>query len=87
MAKTRASKPKTKAARTLATGGGNATASGVNFQQSLGGLFGMWMLTETPIDPRLQLGNATVTSIVRRQHLWDRLRVFTNGGWLVHRSP
>ena len=24
---------------------------------------------------------------VRRQHLWDRLRVFTNGGWLVHRSP
>ncbi|TXM76516.1 hypothetical protein FV218_07075 [Methylobacterium sp. WL69] len=25
--------------------------------------------------------------IVRRQHLWDRMRVFTNGGWLVHRSP
>ncbi|KQT83738.1 hypothetical protein ASG51_16520 [Methylobacterium sp. Leaf465] len=25
--------------------------------------------------------------LVRRQHLWDRLRVFTNGGWLVHRSP
>ena len=27
------------------------------------------------------------SGIVRRQHLWDRLRVFTNGGWLVHRSP
>ncbi|WP_246685097.1 cache domain-containing protein [Methylobacterium sp. WL69] len=26
-------------------------------------------------------------AIVRRQHLWDRMRVFTNGGWLVHRSP
>lgn len=63
MSRTKPSKLKTKAARTLATGGGNATASGVNFQQSLGGLFGMWMLTETPIDPRLQLGNATVTSI------------------------
>lgn len=24
---------------------------------------------------------------VRRHHLWDRMRVFTNGGWLVHRSP
>ena len=24
--------------------------------------------------------------LVRRQHLWDRLRVFTNGAWLVHRS-
>ncbi|WP_156389690.1 hypothetical protein [Methylobacterium sp. Leaf465] len=28
-----------------------------------------------------------VVQVVRRQHLWDRLRVFTNGGWLVHRSP
>ena len=27
------------------------------------------------------------TNRVQRQHLWDRLRVFTNGGWLVHRSP
>ncbi len=25
--------------------------------------------------------------IVRRQHLWDRMMVFRNGGWLVHRSP
>lgn len=63
MTNIKAPPPKTKAPRTFATGGGNATASGVNFQQSLGGLFGMWMLTETPIDPRLQLGNATVTSI------------------------
>ncbi len=63
MSKTSPSTPKVKAPRMLATGGGNATASGVNFQQSLGGLFGLWMLTETPIDPRLQLGSAIVTSI------------------------
>ena len=30
---------------------------------------------------------ASYVNGVRRQHLWDRLRVFTNGGWLVHRSP
>ena len=34
---------------------------------------------------RLAAGGLTLA--VRRQHLWDRLRVFTNGGWLVHRSP
>jgi hypothetical protein len=63
MSRAKSSKPKIKASRTLATGGGNATASGVNFQQSLGALFGLWMITESAIDPRLQLGNAKVNSI------------------------
>jgi len=63
MSKAQTFKPKHKAPRILATGGGNATAAGVNFQQSLGALFGLWMLTERPIDPRLQLGAATVTTI------------------------
>lgn len=62
MSKSNAPKPKQKAPRTLATGGGNATASGVNFQQSLGAIFGLWLITETPIDPRLQLGSARITS-------------------------
>ncbi len=63
MSKTRSKEPKTKAPRTLATGGGNATASGVNFQQSLGALLGLWMVTEAPVDPRLQLGGTKVTTI------------------------
>ena len=41
--------------RTYATGGGNATASGVNFQH-LGAIFGVWMLTEIPVDYRLRFG-------------------------------
>ena len=44
MPKKPTAKPKVKKPRTFATGGGNATASGVNFQQSLGALFGLWML-------------------------------------------
>ncbi|NHN86958.1 hypothetical protein GOB93_20620 [Acetobacter musti] len=54
--------PKPKAPRTFATGGGNATASGVNFQQSLGAVFGLWLITETSVDPRLQLGSARITT-------------------------
>lgn len=63
MPKTASAKPKIKAPRTLATGGGNATASGVNFQQSLGAVFGLWLVTETPVDPRLQLGDAKITAL------------------------
>ncbi|MFG1364057.1 hypothetical protein [Xanthobacter versatilis] len=68
--------------RTLATGGGNATASGVNFQQSLGALFGLWMLTETPVDHRLQLGAATVTAIRMETEapLDDALATTSEGG-------
>ncbi len=63
MLKTPAVKPKTKKPRAFATGGGDATASGVNFQQSLGALFCVWMLTESLVDHRLQLGAAKVTAI------------------------
>ena len=49
--------------RTYATGGGNATASGVNFQQSLGAVVATWMLTETAIDQRLLLGASHLTFI------------------------
>ncbi|TGD94579.1 ATP-binding protein [Methylobacterium nonmethylotrophicum] len=82
MSKTKHVKSKTKAPRTLATGGGNATASGVNFQQSFGALLGVWMLAETPIDPRLQLGNATVTSIRMETEapLDDAFATTSNGG-------
>lgn len=61
MSNSNSAKPKQKAPRTLATGGGNATASGVNFQQSLGAVFGLWLITETPVDLRLQLGSAKIT--------------------------
>lgn len=63
MPKTNPANPKVKAPRTLATGGGNATASGVNFQQSLGAVFGLWLVTETPVDHRLQLGGARITAL------------------------
>lgn len=82
MSKAKSSKPKAKAPRTFATGGGNATASGVNFQQSLGALFGLWMLTESPIDQRLQLGNAKVNSIRMETEapLDDAFATTTEGG-------
>ena len=44
------------------------------------------VLEEMDIKRAYAFGDAIVAN-VRRQHLWDRLRVFTNGGWLVHRSP
>jgi hypothetical protein len=63
MSKVSNAKTKVRAPRTLATGGGNATAAGVNFQQSLGAIFGLWLLSEAPVDPRLQLGSAKITAI------------------------
>ena len=66
-----------KTPRTYATGGGNATASGVNFQQSLGALFGVWMLTETPVDHRLRLGGAKLIAI----------RMETEGGGKIDPEP
>jgi hypothetical protein len=41
-----------------ATGGGNATAGGVLFQQSLAAMASTWMLADAPIDPRFGLGQA-----------------------------
>ena len=54
---------KAKTPRTYATGGGDATASGINFQQSLGAVFGVWMLTEIPVDHRLRLGGSKLIAM------------------------
>ncbi|WP_156375815.1 hypothetical protein [Methylobacterium sp. Leaf125] len=35
----------------------------------------------------MNIADEELAKLVRRQHLWDRMRVFPNGGWLVHRSP
>lgn len=68
--------------RTYATGGGDATASGVAFQQSLGALFGLWMLTETPVDPNLGLGAAKVITVRMETEapLDDALALTSTGG-------
>jgi hypothetical protein len=82
MPKKRAASSKMKKPRTFATGGGNATASGVNFQQSLGALFCLWMLTETQVDHRLQLGTAKLTTIRMETEapLDDALAMTSDGG-------
>lgn len=74
--------PKPRKARTVATGGGDATASGVNFQQSLGALLGLWMLRETAVDHRLELGAATITAIRMETEapLDDALAITSAGG-------
>jgi hypothetical protein len=58
------------------------TASGVNFQQSLGAFFGLWMLTEAQVDQRLQLGAAKVTTIRMETEapLDDALALTSEGG-------
>ncbi|MGE0713878.1 MAG: hypothetical protein AB7P02_00425 [Alphaproteobacteria bacterium] len=80
--KSRTAIPNAKAPRTLATGGGNATSSGVNFQQSLGALFGVWMLRETSVDQRLGLGAAKFTMIRMETEapLDDALAMTSEGG-------
>jgi hypothetical protein len=45
----------------LATGGGNATASGVSFQASVAAYFAAHGLAEAPLDARLGLGRANPT--------------------------
>jgi hypothetical protein len=45
----------------LATGGGNATASGVSFQASVAAYFASHGLAEAPLDARLGLGKANPT--------------------------
>jgi hypothetical protein len=42
-----------------ATGGGAATSAGVRFEQQLGALLGVSLLTERPLEGRLDLGRAT----------------------------
>ena len=47
----------------LATGGGNATASGVSFQAEVGTLFGVQLLSERRLDARLGLGDVRARSL------------------------
>ena len=74
-----------KTPRTYATGGGNATASGVNFQQSLGAFFGAWMLTETAVDHRLQLGAAKLVAMWMETEapLDDAMAQTSEGGFIA----
>jgi hypothetical protein len=71
--------------RTYATGGGDATASGVNFQQSLGAVFGVWMLTEIPVDHRLRLGGAKLITMRMETEapLDDALAQTSEGGFIA----
>lgn len=82
MASSRARSTGKSAPRTYATGGGDATASGVAFQQSLGALFGLWMLTETPVDPSFGLGAVKVTTLRMETEapLDDALALTSAGG-------
>ena len=47
----------------LATGGGDATASGVSFQAEVGTLFGVQLLSERRLDARLGLGDVRARSL------------------------
>ncbi len=55
--------PETSNEELLARGGGNATASGVSFQASVGAIFSACLLAERNVDDRLRLADARVRSI------------------------
>src|SRR5271168_4758794 len=76
---------KAKTPRTYATGGGDATASGINFQQSLGAVFGVWMLTEIPVDHRLRLGGTKLIAMRMETEapLDDAMAQTSNGGFIA----
>ncbi|MBO1909470.1 hypothetical protein J4G37_32180 [Microvirga sp. 3-52] len=79
-------KPEAKAPKKrelLATGGGNATASGVNFQASVAAYFASQGLAGAPLDARLGLGSATPTSFrfETEAPVDDILISLDTGGW------
>jgi len=85
MSKARAkATPTVRKPRTYAIGGGNATASGVNFQQSLGAVIAAWMLTEGTIDQRLRLGSTKVVGMRMETEapLDDVLAETSDGGFV-----
>lgn len=56
---TRQAKSKRKGSEHVAVGGGGAaTSAGIRFQQQVGALIGSWLLTERPLDARLDLGES-----------------------------
>ncbi|MGV1769757.1 hypothetical protein ACQZ6B_06240 [Agrobacterium vitis] len=70
--------------RTYATGGGNATASGVTFQASVGASFAVSGLAESPIDSRLGLGQAVPVALrfETEAPVDDVLVELSSGGWV-----
>lgn len=68
----------------LATGGGNATASGVSFQASVAGYFASEGLAETPLDARLGLGAAKPIALrfETEAPVDDILISLDTGGWV-----
>ena len=67
-----------------APAGGNATASGVNFQASLGAMFAARLLTERALDERLRLNDTRIKSIrfETEAPVDDLLLETTEGGFL-----
>ena len=56
---TKHAKSKRKGSEHVAVGGGGAaTSAGIRFQQQVGALIGSWLLTERPLDARLDLGES-----------------------------
>jgi hypothetical protein len=74
---------KTKKRGLLATGGGDATASGVSFQASVAAYFASQGLAEAPLDPRLGLGRAKPTGFrfETEAPVDDILISLDTGGW------
>lgn len=74
---------KVKRRKLLATGGGNATASGVSFQASVAAYFASQGLAEAPLDARLGIGAAQATSLrfETEAPVDDILISLDTGGW------
>ncbi|MDF2119243.1 hypothetical protein PY365_27115 [Roseiarcaceae bacterium H3SJ34-1] len=82
---TKRAKPKKPERRkTLATGGGNATASGVSFQASVAAYIAAYGLARMPLDPRLSLGAAKVEGFrLETEAPVDDILISTDaGGWV-----
>ncbi|MEA3197949.1 MAG: hypothetical protein QOF32_2001, partial [Gammaproteobacteria bacterium] len=68
----------------LATGGGDATASGVNFQQSIGAMVCSWLLVEHQIDRKLNLGATKPVSVrFETEAPLDDILIATSDGGFV----
>ncbi|OEC93384.1 hypothetical protein A9Z06_09455 [Rhizobium sp. YK2] len=68
----------------LATGGGDATASGVTFQASVAAYFTSQGLAGAPLDPRLSLGRANPNGLrcETEAPVDDILIPLDTGGWV-----
>src|SRR5689334_12500279 len=68
----------------LATGGGNATASGVSFQASVAAYFASQALAQVSLDARVGLGaaNATGLRFETEAPVDDILISLDTGGWV-----